>query len=197
MEGMLINYAIVGHSQRRTQAEALANRLEATLHMDTTGIGCEANHWRAWNHHPKYADWTVVLEDDAIPCKHFTTHVEEELSGLPVDMMVSLYAGTSYPIQAQPKYQHTIAKGTPLITNNVYHAVGLAIPSHLIDSMLAHTQATSLPWDERINAWVHDQRVRVKYTSPSHVEHEDTKAVLEATAWQPRNKPRKAHNYCD
>ena len=194
---MIVVYSAVGHPKRREQAEQLAISLDATLHMDWRSEGHHSNHWRAWNMKPVFSDWGIVLEDDAVPCRSFDKHVRDELKGLPPDMIVSFYSGTSFPTQAQPKYRRAQTTGEPLITNNVYHAVGLAIPRHLIDDMLAFTETRKGPWDEMVGLWAKANKIRVKYTQPSHVDHDDSDSVIPPTAWQPRNKPRKAHHFCE
>lgn len=192
---MLVHYNVVSVPERRENAHRITNTLAATLTVDTGREGHIATHRRGWANRPAWADWVVQLEDDALPCPRFDTHAQQILASTHAEV-VSFYAGTGYPTQAQPLYQQMMRQGRPLITNQVFHAVSLAIRADLIDDMLDHARDHVKPWDEQVGAWVQDRGYTVEYAMPSHCDHADGPSILPATDWQPRDLPRRAHLMC-
>src|SRR5699024_12066418 len=101
-----ISYAVCGHEDRRAAAKALADSLDAWLALDNGTYGELGNHDRAWRYGALFdSDWTVVLEDDALPVPNFDQHVQAALGTLPAEpCAVSLYVGTSRPPRSE---EHT------------------------------------------------------------------------------------------
>lgn len=95
---MKINVAIVAHKERKAQAVKLADLVDADhISMDMGDKGAGKNHRDAWTwHQHHYSDWSVTLEDDAVPCKDFRQELEKALTVAPTHL-VSLYLGKVKP----------------------------------------------------------------------------------------------------
>lgn len=198
---MLYRIAVVGDVRRKTQAYELAQALDADLVLDTQASGLTANGQRAWAAASMTnSDWTVVLEDDAIPCTDFHTRLAEALTSTPTDV-VSLYCGTSYPLQAQDVYRLAITEADNAGANyftlpNLWHTVGVAIRTPLVKQMLEHIDGLTLPLDEAITTWMLAEGRRAAYTHPSLVDHRDDHTVIQHPDGIERTMPpRKAWRY--
>lgn len=99
-----IKYVVVGHHERRHQAEQLAWSLRAHLLIDEGQHGANWNHRRALQWASEQACRVVILEDDALPVDGFKEKVAEWVERFP-DAMISFYLGTGRP----PQYQQAIA----------------------------------------------------------------------------------------
>ena len=197
---MLYQVAVVGDVRRKAQAFGLAQSLDADLALDTQASGLTANGQRAWTAAAMTnADWTVVLEDDAIPCTDFHTHLTQALTSAPCDV-VSLYCGTSYPLQAQDVYRQAITHANQhgdhyLTLPNLWHTVGTAIRTHLVNHMLEHIADSTLPLDEAITTWMQTTGRPVAYTWPSLVDHKDDHTIIDHPDGLGRTMPRKAWRF--
>lgn len=196
---------IVAHNQRADAAHALQETVGATfMHMDNGTKGCESSHRRVWEWLDSYAErnkseqyeWAVVLEDDAQPVVGFTQQLKQALTVAPTPI-VSLYLGTNYPIHWQPRI--SLAKSNAntvnaawMVTHHLLHAVGVAIRTDLLPSMLTEAQY-KMPIDEAITAWAQAHGHRVGYTWPSLVDHDDGPPLIGKRAdGDTRTQPRKA-----
>lgn len=189
---------VVSHVGRRDMAFALVDQVRpAALFEDSTGIGCEANHARAWQwmtDHRTSVDWCVVLEDDAQPVEGFHDQLAAALAVAPAPI-VSLYLGTGYPPLWQPRIRAAIhaTEGTStnwLLAHSLLHAVGVAIRSDLLPMKLNPHIAI----DQAISNWAKRNDHLVAYTLPSLVDHADEQPVItQRFDRHPRTKPRRAH----
>lgn len=193
---VLVHYAVIAVPERRERAETITSTLAAALYTDDNHRGCEWNHRRALADTPSFADWVVVLEDDAIPCNRFEAHVEQEISAAGENQILQLYSGTSYPRQSQRAYLEAFTLEAPLITTSLNHAVAYALPAQIIPVLLKYTSGETKPWDEQVSDYIKHIRWTVKATYPSHADHADGKSIIPASEWQPRNLPRKAMVMC-
>lgn len=197
---MLYQITVVGDVRRKTQAYDLAASLDADLVLDTQASGLTANGQRAWTAAAMTnAEWTVVVEDDAIPCTDFNTHLTTALENAPCDV-VSLYCGTSYPLQAQDVYRQAITLANQhgdhyLTLPNLWHTVGVAIRTHLVRHMIEHIADTTLPLDEAITTWMHTTNRPVAYTWPSLVDHRDDTTIINHPDGLGRTMPRRAWRF--
>lgn len=168
---------IVGHVDRQDMIDQLDEQVDFAdvLCTDGGGVGCEANHRRTWTHlAPTSRAWCVVLEDDAVPVPGFREQLAAALDAAPAPI-VSLYLGRCRPGNAQATIRANTDAETPwFITNRLLHAVGVAIRTELVPSMVAHTAAMgACPIDEAISHWAATHQLPVAYTWPSLVDHAD------------------------
>lgn len=190
---MNISYAVVGHHSRQPQAEALAKQLGGIVALDNGEYGEQVNHDRAWvAATTTNSDWSVVLEDDALPIEDFDTQLRAALAEAPAPI-VSLYLGTSRPPQYQRRIQRALAKNTHwIISDELLHHVAVAIRTELVGKMLQSVECDPLPADYRIGRWAREAGHQICYSNPSLVEHADWPTVITHQDGQPRTEPRKA-----
>ena len=94
MATVKIHIAIVAHKDRADAANQLAETVGAQhIAWDRGHRGANANHRAAWLwHQTNPADWSVTLEDDAVPCKDFRRQLTQALTVAPTNIC-SLYLG--------------------------------------------------------------------------------------------------------
>ena len=65
--------AVVAHPARQELVNDLVSEVAPNqIFWDTDGIGCTANHLRAWKWLAEQEDtWGVILEDDVVPVDNF------------------------------------------------------------------------------------------------------------------------------
>lgn len=190
---------IVAHHARQTQAEHLAEQTNAAyISYDDGSWGCDRNHRRVWKWHQDNSrqDWSVVLEDDAVPVDNFTDQLTQALAVAPTPI-VSLYLGTAKPEHWQPKVGLTVGNANAvdarwIVSTDLLHAVGVCIRTELIPSLLNHLNQCEIPVDAGITTWAHTNELKVGYTWPSLVDHADGPTLVEHRDGQHRIQPRVA-----
>jgi hypothetical protein len=182
-----VTLAVVAHTDRREQAEALALRIGATLHMDDGTLGERGNHQAALRVMlDAGSDWVCWVEDDAIPVYDFRQQITKALAAAP-DTIVSAYlgrcrwAGTS-PARHGPLVAAAVARATAagaawIQADALWHAVTVAIPTPWARDLLRHIEADPAPTDEAVTHWAKAHGIRIRYTWPSLVDHADTPPV--------------------
>ena len=153
--------------------------------MDNGEFGCFGNHLRAWRALAQTdAEYAVVLEDDAVPVQCFNDQLQQALSVSPTPV-VSLYLGRDRPRDIQPAIRKLISNDVEscwITSDRMLHAVGIAIRTSLVQSMIDHiTQAPAvfMPIDQAIGHWAHSSGYTVGYTWPSLVDHADVDTVID------------------
>lgn len=196
---MKVSYAVCGHQGRRDAARSLADSLDAWLALDNGTYGELGNHDRAWRYGALFdSDWTVVLEDDALPVPNFDQHVQAALGTLPAEpCAVSLYVGTSRPPQWQGRIERAIvesdATGAGWIKGpGPLWGVAVALPTALVPEMLFEVQSIRAPYDERLGTWLRMHDLACLYPSYSLVDHADWPTLIRHQDGQPRVEPRRA-----
>jgi len=189
---MTFSIGIVAHTSRSSAAKLLSMSVGAQfISVDNGMLGCDANHDAVHRHLAGMGtDWSVVLEDDAVPVDGFRDQLRAVLKVAPAPV-VSLYLGRQRP----PQYQSRIAAATTkadlvdahwLTSSRLLHAVGYAIRSELLPDLLE--VPLRLPADERIGAWA-DQTA---YCWPSLVDHADMPTIVDHPDGKPRPPGRTA-----
>jgi hypothetical protein len=196
-----LKIGIVAHIARIQHAEALADDVGADyISVDDGTLGCEGNHRKVWEHlAAQDSEWTVVIEDDAIPVDDFRHQLEQILAVSPTPI-VSLYLGRSRPWAgwqtlislAVEKANHAGAHW--IISHSVLHAVALAIKTELVPSML--TWIETHPVDDSITRWAKNYQLRVGYPWPSIIDHRDGPTLIDHPDGDPRAAGRVAW-WCD
>lgn len=203
----LVTAAIVAHPDRKPQAWDLARRLsggsKAKLEsplvptmvlMDDEGVGCDANHVRAWDALSRQnSPWLMVLEDDALLTDTFHEQLPLALKTAPAPV-VSLYLGRERPSFFQHRIAHALVGcshpgpddepdlSVPwVVASRLLHGVGVAIRSDLVREMvpMLHDLIDLKPGiDESVTEYLRMNSTPVAYTVPSLVDHDDSRPSL-------------------
>lgn len=194
MEALRIG--IVAHNSRATEAHTLMKTVgAAVLSMDNGSRGCSGNHIHVWETLSTMpTQWSVVLEDDAVPVDGFRDQLEQALAAAEAPI-ASLYLGTGHPTTKQPRIAKAITTAQQndtcwITTPRVLHAVALAIHTELIPDMLTHIKTSHWEIDRAISHWAETRHHPVAYTAPSLVDHHDgptTTTHRRRTVHQPRH----------
>lgn len=186
---------IVGHVDRLAMVQELAGQTGAEcVSIDDGTLGCERNHLKVWQHLADHNtdEWSIVLEDDAIPCTNFRDQLEQALAAAPAPI-VSLYLGTGHPVHWQPRIAQAIesaGNANWLTHHKLLHAVGVATRTDLLPLSL---NTNGVPIDSAISNWAVQQGHQVAYTLPSLVDHTDiTSVITKRHNNRARTNPRKA-----
>src|SRR5699024_12253021 len=72
-----------GHTSRTQRAFDLSREIGAGLVLDDGTVGSNANHDRAWRYAASGgSQWSIVVEDDAVPIAEFGVHAIQMLKSL-------------------------------------------------------------------------------------------------------------------
>ena len=187
---------MVAHTSRSSEAHQLADTVEADfISVDDGALGCNNNH--ALVQHTisvMPSVWSVFLEDDAVPVEHFRTQIAQALDVAP-SPIVSLYLGRRRPPHWQVRFAAAIAEAKHenahwIVSTHLFHAVGYAIRSDLLPSLLTHV--SNRPVDEHISGWAQHHGHTVAYTAPSLVDHADWPTVVDHPDGDVRRPGRRA-----
>ncbi len=154
--------------------------------MDNGQLGCQGNHHKVWHWlAAKPSEWSIVLEDDAIPVNGFAHHAEAALKAAPTGF-VSLYRGhhvnnvdfEKRGLQATQRAENAGAHW--ILSDHLLHAVAVAIRTVLLPEMLDHLLMLpdNFPIDEAISHYARTVDTKIAYTAPSLVDHADTESVI-------------------
>ena len=192
----LFRVGIVAHTSRATAAKALQRAVRADfISIDNGLLGCDDNHELVQHHLSALpATWSVVLEDDAVPAGDLREQLSLALPMAP-SPLVSLYYGRKRPPHWQKRMAAAHAEALTddanwIIGTNLLHAVGYAIRTELLPSLLDYT--TTLPVDQHISQWAKTYGHLISYTHPSLVDHADLPTVVNHPDGQPRTLGRTA-----
>lgn len=190
----MIHVGVVGHYSRHQAVDELSAQVDADFTcMDDGSLGCRANHVNAWNWHAGTpAEWSVVLEDDALPVPDFRNQLTSALSVAPAPV-VSLYLGYGYIYDRDVKHhldQAKLMKANWVVTGRVLHAVALAVRGDLVESLVASLpRRQSQAIDRSVSLWARAAGHEVAYTIPSLVDHRDETSLVTPHR---RRSPRRA-----
>lgn len=192
----MLKIGIVAHTARATQARQLSDTVKAAfISIDNGLMGCDTNHRTVQQHLAEYpSTWSVILEDDAEPVEGFREQLHSALLMAPTPV-VSLYLGRKRP----PHWQKRIATALTeaqhqdacwVMSTHLLHAVGYAIKTELLPSLLTHT--STLPSDQHIGEWCRRFGHLISYTVPSLIDHQDGPTIVDHPDGDPRRPGRKA-----
>lgn len=188
----------MGHVDRREMAYNLHSQVEAEyLSIDAGDYGENVNGDTTWRMlAASDAEWSIVLQDDAVPIRNFRQHAAEALTMAP-PTAVSFYVGTCRPRADRVQYAVDLAKSVDaswLVGNTLLWGVGVAIPTRLIEPMLTFVKDNGFPYDARIGTFFRRTDTAIRYTWPSLVDHADGVSILDQQGHRkPRECPRVAH----
>lgn len=163
-----VSCAIRAHPARRDMVRVLQERLGCdTVVWDRSNHGWDTGA-RAWQAHDPDADWHVVVEDDAVPCRDLLPGLEKALDGVPAESAVSLYLGETC---GNPRINRAVAAlesaatmGHWLQARRLIWGVAIALPVPVINDMLAWCRGTRI----RYGKHVYDTRIARYFTSVAH-----------------------------
>ena len=193
---LYVGIGIVAHTARVTQAKSLAKQIKADfISIDNGIMGCDQNHDHVLHHLAGLpTTWSFCAEDDAVPVNDFVDQLHAALVMAP-SPIVSGYLGKKRPPHWQKRIGAAVMEARDLnaswiVGTHLLHAVGYAIKTELLPSLLNHQ--TTRPVDEHITDWAKSFGHLVSYTSPSLVDHLDQPTLVKHPDQQPRRPGRKA-----
>lgn len=192
----MFTIGIVAHTSRAEQAHILMETVGAAyMSVDSGKLGCDDNHKKVQTYLAGIpSTWSVILEDDAHPVQDFREQLHQALVMAPTPI-VSLYAGRKKPSHWQGRYKKALANAKTvdaswLISTHLLHAVGYAIRTEHLPSLLAHTSPH--PSDQHITSWAQRYGYTVGYTIPSLIDHLDGPTIVDHADGAVRHPGRKA-----
>lgn len=180
---MKLSASVMAHPDRAEQVEILTGFLqrEVPVYWDDEGkpSGNGDRVWRtaraAWQLADPDADWHVLIQDDAVPCRDFLAGLERALAFVPQDAVVSPYLGTgrNVPIRWEAMALAADRAGAPWVKSlKLMWGVCIALPTGLIPEMIDHADRRSgVPDDMRVAGWAERRGSEVWYPWPSLVDH--------------------------
>lgn len=152
----------------------------------------------AWQLYDPSADWHVVLQDDAVPCRDMLAGLELALDEVGDRGVVSAYTGTGRPHQANvtKALDDAVRKDRSwMATWSLNWGVAIAAPTWTIPAMLEWCERPPMArtnYDMRIGLYYRDvMRWVTWYTVPSLVDHADVPSLVS------HGGNRFAHRVCD
>lgn len=196
---MTYSIAVVAHNSRADAAHMLGEQVGAAYTSIDDGIlGATGNHRKVWTWLAEHAttEWSVVVEDDAIPTARFNSQLGEVLTVAPTPI-VGLYLGAGYPPQWQARIRAAITEadrtGASWITGQLLYGVGVAIQTPLIEDMLTYTEKSTQGFDFAIKDWATARSHTIGFTWPSLLDHQDSPSIAKHPDGGQRLTPRKAY----
>lgn len=183
-------------------ARELRESVGGLINLDDGGLGCSGNHGYLHARLASEPGWSVILEDDAQPLNSFADDLTWCLEHAP-QPIVSLYLGTGYPSNWQPRIDKALEADTSwIVAPKLLHAVGYAIAPQikgdLAQWMAQKRRGPGMAPDDAVSIWANKYKYLVAYTNPSLVDHRDVPTVLLGRPGNFRKKgsqrARHAHN---
>lgn len=189
---MRLSAAIMAHPVRRESAE----RVQASLDRHVPIIYDEnpvpsadkMQRWkvgrRAWEAHDPTADWHLVLQDDVLVSQNLLAGLEQALTQLGHDGLVSAYTGTGRPNQkaAQRALGHaTRCNHSWLTLQSLHWGPAIIAPVHTIPHMLdwCEPRAHTTNYDKLLGTYYRDiLGWHTWYTVPSLVDHQGLPSLV-------------------
>lgn len=180
--GPTVAFSVMGHELRRERAWALGEHLQSPVFLDVGAPSRERellNGDVAWRLGAA-GDWTVVVQDDALPVHDFRKHVRAALAVAP-KTAVSFYFGQGRPLAGLTRYIANRANQIDadwIEWDQLAWGVAVAMPTESVEEFLAWGQGSTLRYDRRIGEFWREKRKPIVYTWPSLVDHDDELPTL-------------------
>lgn len=138
---------------------------------------------RAWEAIDQTAEWGMVVQDDALPCRDFIAGMQAALDRVPLNVLVSPYIGTRRPVRSRIERvvsEAAAAKAAFIEMPSLNWGVAITAPTHIIDGMLPWCDEQNYPnYDRRIGRYAIDvRRMNTWCTFPSLVDHRDIPSLI-------------------
>jgi hypothetical protein len=189
-----MSISIMAHPDREEFVKGLLKEVGGTIPvaMDRRGEGSWSCARKAWTLHDKFADYHLVLQDDAIPCSNFR---ERAISVLPEErsMAVSLFMAASNPKRTEDIVRRYTRGETSWVSPYLYNGVAIALPIPMILPMIDWVddkrRAMHRRWglhrsDGRIFMYLHAKGIQTFYPIPCLVDHRDSPSIVGTKAWK-------------
>jgi hypothetical protein len=177
-----LSVAVVAHQSRADLVADLVDRLG--VDADRVMWDRIGNQWdtavRAWRHHDPDADWHLVIEDDALPCRDLLAGVARGLARLPVQSTASLYMGESGRRWTRHATRGAGRRGPTWVkVSRLIWGVAMLAPVSSIANMLEWCEAHPVPtYDHRVSRYYfHRLAWPTFYAWPCLVEHRDVESL--------------------
>lgn len=127
----------------------------------------------AWNATPPLADWRLVLQDDALPCRDFLQGAARALSVAPAPV-VAFYLGWVPPQTARAALVASeYSTWVPGVRGDWVPTVATAINADVARGVAAFSEHSELGDDTLLGVYCNDRDVAWCATIPSLVQHDD------------------------
>lgn len=174
----------MSHPVRQSEMLKLATALGGldALAIDVGGEGENKVGDRVWRQLGELdTQWSIVLQDDALPVDNFREHAAAVLSHVDPEGPVSFYVGGGRPYKGL--VEHAVRRATQLdakwLEDGTLHwGVAVAIPTEQIPGFLQWAATSQLPYDRRIGTYFRNRKTPTRYTWPSLVDHADGDTIV-------------------
>jgi len=182
----------MAHPERQKWAKELSQKLQAPIVYDRI-----SNIWdtcrRAWLSQVSVgAEYTFVLQDDAIVVDNFRERAEALLTE---DKVYSFYAGHLLATRinrAETRNEDFVETGM------IFNEVAICMRTEHIPAMVKYCDDREATTDQEIGRWARLKRLKIRYPIPSLVDHRDGESLFQRNYNRPAwNRPRKAVKYAD
>lgn len=179
---MIISIGVMAHIKRMDLALDVFSSVSAdVMNVDRGHLGENQNGDQCWETLSRLdSDWSVVLQDDAVPVPDFRAALARALLYAP-QTAVGLYVGTGRPFAGIVRYAAERADeldASWLEDRALLWGVGVAMPTAKIQQFLRWAVGSELPYDQRIGHFWRASRVPVRYVWPSLVDHLDGETIV-------------------
>jgi hypothetical protein len=195
---MRVSYSVMAHVDRADEASALAESLggcDIAWDSALLAYGETLNGDRAWALHDPSCAWHVVLQDDALPVDGFLEAVPQALAHAG-GTLVSLYVGGGrpYPLQVGAAVANAKRAGRSWLESaQLLWGVAVAMPTPLVPEFQRWGFRQEGVYDKRLGRFAVTKGMRVRYTTPSLVDHADGPTLI-THPWGPPTTPRRARS---
>jgi hypothetical protein len=189
-----VSASIMAHPVRSEEVAELTATLDrrVTVYWDPEGppSGNSDRVWRtarnAWLLADQDADWHVLLQDDALPCRDFLAGLEQALEYVPSDCVVCPYLGMGRTVPARwgnMARAADSAQASWIRTGKLMWGVCIALPVRSIPEMIERAdRRAGVPDDMRVAGWADRTGREVWYPWPSLVDHRRTPSLTKHRA---------------
>ena len=140
-------------------------------------------------------DWHIILQDDAIISRNLYTNVVNAIQNIPSKGILSLYTGQVKPHRGSIQMAHNRASSlgaSYLSSNALYWGVCVVMPTLQLKDIVGALKGRTELYDTRIGLACNEIGLKVYYTNPSLVNHDDE---LDSLIGHSVNERRIAHRY--
>jgi hypothetical protein len=180
-----LSVKIMAHKKREKFIPHLVEQLGLT--EDDVIWDTKQDRWdtgrRAWEAVDQTAEWGCVIQDDALVARDFIAGMQNGLSRLTTNTVVSPYVGTRRPMahRVEAAVRTAVANDASWIKMpSLNWGVAIIIPTRIINGMLPWCDRQKYPnYDRRIGRYCIDvERMPTICTWPSLVDHREVPSLV-------------------
>jgi hypothetical protein len=184
-----LSASIMAHPDRSALVDDLRMRLDrdVPVYWDDEGppSGNGDRVWRTaragWRMADPSADWHVLIQDDALPCRDFLAGLERALEHVPADATVCPYLGRggSAPVRWSRMAAEADRRGAPFVASDrLMWGVAICLPVRLISDLIeCADRMYRVPDDMRVSGWTKRRKAEVWYPWPSLIDHRPVRSI--------------------